>query len=145
MGVSPVRFAVAASGAVACLMLGLVAGVRAGTNQTAHLVSVKRVTGSSGANVQAAVVRRVTLDGRMRAETQAVQGADAAARTVTETVTTTVHDPVTVTETQTVRSPAPAGAKPRPAPTPKPKPDPKPQPDPKPKPPGDDDGGGDGG
>lgn len=76
MGVSPARFAIAASGALVCLMIGLVAGVRAGTNQTAHVMSVQTVTRTVGGHPQAA-----------------------AARTVTETVTRTVHDPVTVTKT----------------------------------------------
>jgi outer membrane biosynthesis protein TonB len=141
MGVSPVRFAVAVSGAVACLMLGLVAGVRAGTNETAHLVSVETVTHTVAGDVRAAVARTVILDGRVRTETQHVLGADAAARTLTETATRTVHDPVTVTETQTVQRAAPAGATPKPDPKPKPKP----KPDPEPKPPGADDGGGDAG
>jgi outer membrane biosynthesis protein TonB len=148
MSVSPVRFAVAASGALACLMLGLVAGVRAGTTQTAHVMSVQTVTKTAHGHMQAALVRTVTVAGEVRTLTQGagqdVQGADAAARTVTRTrtVTSTVRDPVTVTETQTVTAPAP-GPKPKPKP-PKPKP-------PKPKPrhhaPGDGTGpdGGDGG
>jgi hypothetical protein len=129
MGVSPVRFAVAASGALACLMLGLVAGVRAGSDQTAHVMSVRTVTKTAHGHLQAAVVRTVTVGGQVRTVTQGaaqdVQGADAAARTVTRTrtVSRTVHDPVTVTETQTVTVQAPG---------PKPKPKPKP---PKPKPP----------
>jgi hypothetical protein len=86
MGVSPVRFAVAASGALACLMVGLVAGVRAGTHQTAHVMSVQTVTR--------------TVAGRPQA---------AAARTVTDTVTRAVHNTVTVTETDTVERPGPTG------------------------------------
>jgi outer membrane biosynthesis protein TonB len=136
MGVSPVRFAVAASGAIACLMIGLVAGVRAGTNQTAHVMSVQTVTRTAHGHPEVAVVRTVTVAGQVRTLTQGtgqdVQGADAAARTVTRTrtVSRTVHDPVTVTETQTVTAQAPG---PNPKPKPKPKP-PKPKP-PKPKPP----------
>ena len=88
MGVSPVRFALAASGALACLMVGLVAGVRAGTHQTAHVMSVQTVTRTVAGHPQAA-----------------------AARTVTDTVTRAVHNTVTVTETETdtVRRPGPAG------------------------------------
>ena len=151
MGVSPVRFAVAASGALACLMVGLVAGVRAGSNQTAHVMSVRTVTKMAHADVQAAVARTVTVGGEVRTVTQGTPGADAAARTVTRTVTRTVHDPrtVTETETETVQAPGPAGPahghKPPKHKPPKDKPKP-----PKDKPPGGDgpgdgDGGGDGG
>ena len=146
MGVNPVRFAVAASGALACLMIGLVAGVRAGTNQTAHVMSVETVTRTAGGDLQAAVARTVTVDGHVRTETltlqQNAQPANAAARTVTETVRKTVHDPVTVTETLTVQAPAPAGPPPHHKDKDKPKPKPKPGHD---EGPGDGDGGGDGG
>jgi hypothetical protein len=86
MGVSPVRFALAASGALACVMVGLVAGVRAGTHQTAHVMSVQTVTRTVAGHPQAA-----------------------AARTVTDTLTRAVHNTVTVTETDTIRRPGPAG------------------------------------
>jgi hypothetical protein len=156
MGVSPVRFAVAASGALACLMVGLVAGVRAGSNQTAHVMSVRTVTKAAHGDLQAAVARTVTVGGQVRTLTRVVQGADAAARTVTRSVTRTVHDPVTVTETEieteteTVQAPGaagpPHGHKPpghRPPKHKPPKDKPKP---PKHKPPeGDGPGGGDGG
>jgi hypothetical protein len=93
MSVSPVRFAVAASGALACVMVGLVAGVRAGTNQTAHVMSVQTVTRTVGGHPQAA-----------------------AARTVTHTVTRAVHNTVTVTATDTAqgRGPGGRGHKPKP-------------------------------
>ncbi len=153
MGVSPVRFAVAASGALACLMLGLVAGVRAGSNQTAHVMSVRTVTKMAHGDLQAAVARTVTVDGRVRTVTEAAPGADAAARTVTRTVTRTVHDPRTVTETETetetVQAPGPAGpahgTKPPKHKPPKDKPKPPKHKAPGEDGPGDGDGGGDGG
>jgi glucose/arabinose dehydrogenase len=149
MGVSPVRFAVAASGALACLMLGLVAGVRAGSNQTAHVMSVRTVTKMAHGDLQAAVARTVTVGGRVRTVTEAAPGADAAARTVTRTVTRTVHDPRTVTETETVQAPGPAGpahgTKPPKHKPPKDKPKPPKHKAPGEDGPGDGDGGGDGG
>jgi hypothetical protein len=152
MGVNPLRFAVAASGALACLMIGLVAGVRAGANQTAHVMSVETVTRTAGGDLQAAVARTVTVDGRVRTETltgpQNAQPANAAMRTVTETVRKTVHDPVTVTETlketETVQGPAPAGPPPQHKDKDKDKDKDKPKP-PHDDGPGDGDGGGDGG
>jgi len=103
MGVNPVRFAVAVSGGLACLMLGLLAGVSAGSNETGHVMSVETVTTTARAQMQAAVDRTVTVGGKVRTEAvggQPVQQANAAARTVTETVTRTVTgDPTTVTET----------------------------------------------
>jgi hypothetical protein len=112
MGVNPVRFAVAVSGGLACLMLGLLAGVSAGSSQTGHVLSVETVTRTARAPLQAAVARIVTVDGKVRAETlTAQQAARLQANAVTETVTRTVTDPVTVTETQTV-----AGAPPPPGP-----------------------------
>src|SRR5689334_6508583 len=78
MGVNPVRFAVAVSGGLACLMLGLLAGVSAGSNETGHVMSVETVTTTARA--------------------QQLHQANAAARTVTETVTrTATGTPVTVT------------------------------------------------
>ena len=114
MGVSPTRFAVAISGGLACLMLGLLAGVSAGSRQTGHVLSVETVTTTARAPLQAAVDRTVTVAGHVRTETLSAQQANAAARTVTETVTRTVTDPVTVTETQTVAAPPPPGPGPKP-------------------------------
>src|SRR5690348_3200649 len=91
MGVNPVRFAVVVSGGLACLMLGLLAGVSVGSRQTGHVMSVETVTTTARA--------------------QQLQQANAAARTVTETVTRTVTaDPATATETVTAPPPpGPAG------------------------------------
>ena len=114
MGVSPTRCAVAISGGLACLMLGLLAGVSAGSRQTGHVLSVETVTTTARAPLQAAVDRTVTVAGHVRTETLSAQQANAAARTVTETVTRTVTDPVTVTETQTVAAPPPPGPGPKP-------------------------------
>jgi len=111
MGVNPVRFAVAVSGGLACLMLGLLAGVSAGSSQTGHVMSVETVTTTARAQMQAAVDRTVTVGGKVRTEAVAaeqLQQANAAVRTVTETVTRTVTgDPATVTET--VAAPPPPG------------------------------------
>jgi hypothetical protein len=132
-------------------MLGLVAGVRAGSNQTAHVMSVRTVTKMAHGDLQAAVARTVTVGGRVRTVTEAAPGADAAARTVTRTVTRTVHDPrtVTETETETVQAPGPAGpahgTKPPKHKPPKDKPKPPKHKAPGEDGPGDGDGGGDGG
>jgi len=116
MGVNPVRFAVAVSGGLACLMLGLLAGVSAGSRQTGHVMSVETVTSTARAQLQAAVDRTVTVDGKVRTETLAAQPrrANAAARTVTGTVTRTVTEPVTVTETRAAAGPPPPGPPPGP-------------------------------
>ena len=66
MGVSPIRFAVIASAVLACLMLGLLVGVRAGTSQSSHVLQVR------------------DRDDHRR------PAVDAAARAITETVTHTV-------------------------------------------------------
>ncbi len=126
MGVSPTRFAMAISGGLACLMLGLLAGVSAGSRQTGHVLSVETVTTTARAPLQAAVDRTVTVGGHVRTETLPAQQANAAARTVTQTVMRTVTDPVTVTETQTVAAPLPPGPGPKPGHGPKPGPGPKP-------------------
>ena len=153
MDVNPTRFAIAISGGLACLMLGLLAGVSAGSNATDHVMSVDTVTTTTRAPLQAAVDRTVTVDGKVRTETLPVQQrqANAVARTVTETVTRTVTEPVTVTETQAAAGPPPPG--PPPGPGHKPKKDKhKDGPGPGPGPgdgggdgPGGGDGGGDGG
>src|SRR4051794_22456432 len=84
MGVNPVRFAVAVSGGLACLMLGLLAGVSAGGRDTGHVMS-----GPTGTRT---------------ARSQQLQEANAAA--LTETVTRTVAGaPATVTETVTAPPP----------------------------------------
>jgi hypothetical protein len=80
MDANPTRFAVAATAALTCAIVGLLVGMRAGggNSSTDHLVRLERTT---------------TL--------AAPQRADAAARTVTtavtRTVTQTVRVPVTVT------------------------------------------------
>ena len=90
MRVNPVRFAVAVSGGLACLMLGVLAGVSAGSRETGHVMSVQTVTTTAPAHQ--------------------LQRTNAAARTVTETVTRTVTgDPAAVTVTETVTAP-PKGA-----------------------------------
>jgi hypothetical protein len=76
---NPTRFAIVASGALACLMLGLVVGVSAGSSHASHVLRVQTVT---KAGPDTAV--------------------PAAARTVTATVVRTVHVTHTVTVPHTV-------------------------------------------
>jgi hypothetical protein len=89
MNVNPTRFAVAITAALACLIGGVLVGVRAGAGRTGHVFMVETVT-----------------------TTAAPQRADAAARTVTAVVTRTVRRTVTVTLPETVAvtvtAPAPA-------------------------------------
>ena len=54
MGVSPTRFAVIVSAVLACLMLGLLVGVRAGTSQSSHVLQVQTVTTTAGNRLDAA-------------------------------------------------------------------------------------------
>jgi hypothetical protein len=94
MDVNPTRFAVAVTAALACVIVGLLVGMRAGGGGiTDHLVRIERTT---------------TL--------AAPQRADAAARTVTTAVTRTVTRTVTVPVTVTAAAPAARRAAPRPGP-----------------------------
>jgi hypothetical protein len=93
MHVNPTRFAIGISGALACLGIGLVAGVSAGTSHAAHLYGVRTVTATvPGGGPVPAAAKTVTV-----VRTVAQRQSDAAARTVTSTVVRTVTDRVTVT------------------------------------------------
>jgi hypothetical protein len=108
MGINPTRFALGISGALACLGIGLVGGVSAGTSHAAHVYDVRTltVTATQPGLVPAAaktltVERRITLP----------------AHTVTQTVVQTV------TTTSAPAPPAPpAPGKPKHHAPPKPKP-----------------------
>ena len=60
MDVDPKRFAIAVAASLACLMLGLLIGVRAGPGHAAHILRVETVTTTGFAPSQAAN-RTVTL------------------------------------------------------------------------------------
>ena len=99
MHVNPTRFAVAAMAALACVIVGLLVGMRAGGNSsTDHLVRLERTTTLAAPQRTDAAARTVTT---------------AVTRTVTQTVARTVRAPVTVT----------AAAPPTPHPDKKPGPD----------------------
>lgn len=89
MGMNPTRFAIGISGALACLGIGLAAGVSAGTSHAAHLYDVRTVTTTATGRV-AAAAKTVTVAG------SAPRRADAAMHTITQTVVRTVTVPVTV-------------------------------------------------
>ena len=100
MHVNPTRFAVAAMAALACVIVGLLVGMRAGggNSSTDHLVRLERTTTLAAPQRTDAAARTVTT---------------AVTRTVTQTVARTVRVPVTVT----------AAAPPTPHPDKKPGPD----------------------
>jgi hypothetical protein len=88
MGMNPTRFALGISGALACLGIGLVAGVSAGTSHAAHVYDVRTltVTATQLGPVPAAaktltVERRITLP------------AHTVTQTVVHTVTTSAPAP----------------------------------------------------
>jgi hypothetical protein len=82
MNVNPMRFAIAVAASLACLMLGLLIGVRAGPGHAAHIFRVETVTTTGFAPSQAAN-RTVTLH------------APVITRTVTVPTTVTVGTTVT--------------------------------------------------
>jgi len=87
MGMNPTRFAIGISGALACLGIGLVAGVSAGTTHAAHLYAVRTLT-VTAPGAEPAAAKTVTVE-----RTVAAHRADAAARTVTHTIVRTVTVP----------------------------------------------------
>jgi hypothetical protein len=87
MGMNPTRFAIGASGALACIGLGLVAGVSAGTSHAGYVYDVHTLTTTVRDPVPATAATVTVTTGP----------ADAAARTVVQTVVRTVTVPVTVT------------------------------------------------
>ncbi len=100
-GTSPTRFAVMTSALLACLMLGVLAGVSAGGAQSSHVLQVETVTTrGQGRPVQAAARTVIT--------------------TVVHRVKVRVKVPVTVTVTAAAppAPPAQAPGKPKPKPAP---------------------------